>query len=107
MLFAGLQYLSSCITCTDAMQTPAVFLCLLMLPSTISAFHAPMACKCRSKIILGFQRRPGSNQSKLEWQGNATDYDNSRDQAASNEAALPSDDDAAMAAADNVNWDLL
>ena len=61
---------------------------------------------CRSKRVLGFQRKAGSNQAQLQWQNSAPVYsdDASRDQIA---VACESADDAAMAAADNINWDLL
>ncbi|KAL0033852.1 hypothetical protein WJX77_007687 [Trebouxia sp. C0004] len=58
----------------------------------------------RSKKILGFQRKVGSKQARLHWQGTAQTYD---DADPVTDEAVPSDDDAAMAAADNMSWDLL
>lgn len=62
------------------------------------------AVKCRSKKILGFQRKVGSKQARLHWQGTAPTYDDADHMT---DEAVPSDDDAAMAVADNVSWDLL
>ncbi len=60
--------------------------------------------QCRSKKILGFQRKVGSKQARLHWQGTAPTYN---DAGPATDEAVPSDDDAAMAVADNVSWDLL
>ena len=46
----------------------------------------------------------GSKQARLHWQGTAPTYD---DADPATDVAVPSDDDAAMAVADNVSWDLL
>ena len=60
--------------------------------------------------MLGFQRKAGSKQATLHWHGSAPRYDDSdpvlQDRAGSNMAFI-SDDDAAMAAADNMGWDML
>lgn len=56
---------------------------------------------CRSKRILGFQRQGGSNQARLHWHGRAADIDEYMDEGAGN------NDDAAMAAADNVELDFV
>ena len=60
----------------------------------------------RSKKILGFQRKAGSNQARLQWQGDAPCYEDAV-HVAHTDADPAKDDDAAMAAADNVNLDLL
>lgn len=63
-------------------------------------------CSCRSKRVLGFQRRGHDTQTKLLWQGKATHPDLPGD---SEQLDIGSreDDDAAMAAADNVDWNQL
>lgn len=66
----------------------------------------------RSKRVLGFQRSAGSKQAQLQWQQTAPVYDDDgRLSAGEAQATVPSEsaesDDAAMAAADNINWDLL
>ena len=68
------------------------------------ALLVQLVVKCRSKKILGFQRKVGSKQARLHWQGSAPTYD---DADPATDAAVLSDDDAAMAVADSVNWDLL
>lgn len=63
---------------------------------------------CRSKKVLGFQRKAGSKQAQLQWQGSAPVYsDDSRLLTGQHQVAIDceSTDDAAMAAADNINWD--
>lgn len=72
--------------------------------ATLHAVLVQPAVQCRSKKILGFQRRVGSNQARLHWQGTAPTYD---DAVPATDEAVPSDDDAAMAVADNVSWDLM
>lgn len=64
----------------------------------------------RSKRVLGFQRSAGSKQARLQWQQSAPVYgDDSRLSAGRDQVTTTceSADDAAMAAADNINWDLL
>ena len=75
-----------------------------------------VACglECRAKKVLGFQRQAGSNQTQLQWQGNAPVY---TDEIVRQEGRADTNhkvafagynaDDAAMAAADNMDWDLL
>lgn len=70
--------------------------------------------ECRAKKVLGFQRQAGSNQAQLQWQGRAPVYN---DDIVAQDARPGPDheetlagynaDDAAMAAADNMDWDLL
>lgn len=60
----------------------------------------------RSKKILGFQRKAGSNQARLQWQGDVPCCEDA-DHMAHTDADSARDDDAAMAAANNVNWELL
>ena len=58
--------------------------------------------------MLGFQRRAGSKQAQLQWQGSAPVYgDDIRLPTGQHHADIDCDstDDAAMAAADNINWD--
>ena len=60
--------------------------------------------------MLGFQWSAGSKQAQLQWQQTAPVYDDdSRLSAGEGQANVcgESADDAAMAAADNINWDLL
>lgn len=65
---------------------------------------------CRSKRVLGFRRSAEGKQAQLQWQQSAPVYgDDVRLSAGQMQADIPggSTDDAAMAAADNVNWDFL
>lgn len=61
---------------------------------------------CRSKRVLGFQRKGHDRQTKLQWQGPAPHSD-TRHGIAHTIVDSTEDDDAAMATADNVNWDQL
>lgn len=58
----------------------------------------------RSKRILGFQRKGHDKQTKLQWQGMASHSDTNGGDAEQNMGDSIGDDDAAMAAADNVDW---
>ena len=64
--------------------------------------------------MLGFERRAGSNQARLQWQGTAPVYNEEHKledamPELDDEAAVSghSTDDAAMAAADNMDWNFM
>ena len=81
---------------------PHVIMCTAAAKS--HAVLVQPAVQCRSKKILGFQRKVGSKQARLHWQGTAPTHD---DADPTTDEAVPSDDDAAMAVADNVSWELM
>ena len=82
----------------------------------MQACHLQAACnlyaiasadyQCRSKRILGFQRQGQSNQARLHWHGRAPEI-HEPDAMPMNENAISeqNNDDAAMAAADNIELD--
>ena len=57
--------------------------------------------------MLGFQRKGHDKQTTLQWQGAASHSDVLHDNAGQVDVANREDDDAAMAAADNVDWNQL